>query len=79
MRETDIFKKLFGEPFIINLPKETESVKAENILIKNKSHYFYFQSIRTRGKVSDKPHLLKAMKTWANWRMCMIKMLTEGI
>lgn len=79
MRETDILNKLFGEPFVINQPKETESVKAKNILLKNKSHYFSFQSIRIRVKVSDKPHLLKPMKTWANWRMCMIKMSTEGI
>lgn len=40
MRETDTFKKLFGEPFAINQPKETESIKAENFLLKNESHYF---------------------------------------
>lgn len=45
MRETNNLNKLFEKPYVINLPKETESVKAENILLKHKSHYFLFQSI----------------------------------
>lgn len=39
MRETDILKKLCCEPFVINQHKETESVKAENILLKTKLQF----------------------------------------